>query len=438
MGYLFIKSLTHEFSTDKIEYGKIICENMVYKVNSYGGPENQNARRVVENTRLENFELYMLDSTYVLMASSDDFINRRDKIFRFDNREFVENDQLKYSFKDDKIKVIKPIINNKNDTLGYLYVEGSTEDINKKLEDVIKIFAYVFSFTLLLATIIANLLAENITVPIEKLNEAFKNMSRGKLFEKIDYRGKNELGSLCYNFNIMSTKISQIEEQRTEFVSNVSHELKTPLSSMKLLGEALLYGEPQHEEVYREFLKDITGEVDRLNKIIEELMELVDLNKGHLTLNTELIYLNYLIRGIVKIMKPYGEARGIEILLEEESKIQLKIDSLKIERVFTNLLDNSIKYGRENSKVRITIEKEDGFAIVSVQDEGIGIPAEDIEKIFDRFYRVDKARSRKTGGSGLGLAMVKQIVDLHQGDISVASFVNQGSRFVVRIPLDLD
>ena len=137
-------------------------------------------------------------------------------------------------------------------------------------------------------------------------------------------------------------------------------------------------------------------------------------------------------------MKPYGEARGIEILLEEESKIQLKIDSLKIERVFTNLLDNSIKYGRENSKVRITIEKEDGFAIVSVQDEGIGIPAEDIEKIFDRFYRVDKARSRKTGGSGLGLAMVKQIVDLHQGDISVTSFVNQGSRFVVRIPLDLD
>ena len=120
MGYLFIKSLTHEFSTDKIEYGKIICENMVYKVNSYGGPENQNARRVIENTRLENFELYMLDSTYVLMASSDDFINRRDKIFRFDNREFVENDELKYSFKDDKIKVIKPIINNKNDTLGYL------------------------------------------------------------------------------------------------------------------------------------------------------------------------------------------------------------------------------------------------------------------------------------------------------------------------------
>ncbi|KXG77025.1 sensor histidine kinase [Thermotalea metallivorans] len=329
-----------------------------------------------------------------------------------------------------------PIILNTK-VIGAVFISASLEEIYQNIHDIMRNFLYLSLISILITGFISFVFAKLISTPIEKLTDSIMKIHQGNLDERVEIRGNDELSNLGSAFNLMITKLAQVEQQRKDFVANVSHELRTPLSAIKLLAESLLHQEDVKAETYREFLQDIDTEVDRLNKIIENLLALVDIDKGKLELDYQITYVNYLIENVIHSLKPLADNKQIEMVFYEREKIHIKLDQIKIQQALTNIIHNAIKYTPNGGKIEISLYPEYEDVVIKIEDNGIGIPEESLPYIFERFYRVDKARARSTGGTGLGLAISQQIVVLHQGKIEVASEVNKGTVFYVRLPKEV-
>ena len=273
------------------------------------------------------------------------------------------------------------------------------------------------------------------TRPIGELSEGIRKMTGGDLSARVNVRGNNEFSELARAFNSMSEKIEALDITRSQFVSNASHELKTPLSTMKILIETLLYQDPVDPAMTKDFLGDVNKEIDRLNRIVSDLLTLVNIDSGGMKLNLAEISLNALLDEQVKRLLPLARENGIEINLEAREEISIRGDALKLQQVVYNVIDNAIKYTPRGGEVETSLTRAGKKAIIRISDTGIGIPAEDLPHIFDRFYRVDKARSRATGGTGLGLSIVKQIVQLHGGSITAVSTEGKGTTFEIELPI---
>ena len=273
------------------------------------------------------------------------------------------------------------------------------------------------------------------TKPITTLIDGMSQMTRGDFSGRVRVTGKSEFSQLASTFNMMCDRLESLDKSRNQFVSNASHELKTPLSTMKILIETLVYQDPMDEAMCREFLGDINKEIDRLNSVIKDLLTLVSMDSGEMKVSMKNTSLSDMLNETMRRLQPLARERGIEMSSSVAQGVTISCDPMKMTQVFYNLMDNAIKYTGRGGKVRIELARRDKKAIVRVIDTGIGIPKEDQLHIFDRFYRVDKARSRETGGTGLGLSIVKQIVLLHGGDISVASEEEKGSTFTVELPM---
>jgi signal transduction histidine kinase len=270
--------------------------------------------------------------------------------------------------------------------------------------------------------------------PLSEFKRVIDEVAKGNLKEKVKIDSNDEFKELADAFNIMITGLDQVDTQRKDFVANVSHELKTPLSSIKVLSESLINQENYDADVYKEFLIDIDSEVDRLNNIVSDLLSLVDIDKEKLSINYRIIYLNSLLEKIVCRMKPLAEKKSIDLRLKLNEEVQAKLDSEKIQQAIMNIIDNAIKYTPEGGRIVVKLYEYEKVATIEIKDNGIGIPEENLKYVFERFYRVDKARSRSTGGTGLGLSIAWQIVTLHQGTIEVKSKVGKGSIFYIKLP----
>ena len=253
------------------------------------------------------------------------------------------------------------------------------------------------------------------------------------LIADLDY---TEIREIADDFNNIMDRANETDQSRAEFVSNVSHELKTPITSIKVLAESLNTQENVPLEVYQEFMQDIVSEIDRESKIIEDLLTLVRMDKSAATLNISSVNMNELLEMTLKRLKPLAQKKNIELLFESFRPVVAQIDEVKMTQVISNLVENSIKYNVEDGWVHVSLNADYQYFYIRVEDSGIGIPEESINKIFERFYRVDKARSRETGGTGLGLAIVKNIILMHHGTIKVHSEENIGTTFTMRIPLN--
>ena len=234
----------------------------------------------------------------------------------------------------------------------------------------------------------------------------------------------------------MLGRMQKLENSRQEFVSNVSHELKTPITSIKVLADSLLAQEEVPNELYREFLYDITDEIERENKIINDLLSLVKSDKTTGNLNIVNISINELLEQILKRLKPIAEQQNVEVVFESFREVYADVDEVKISLAISNLVENAIKYNKEDGWVRVSLNADHKYFYIKVADSGIGIPEEGKEHIFDRFYRVDKARTRETGGTGLGLAITHDVVRMHKGAIKFHSEEGEGTTFNVRVPLN--
>ena len=286
-----------------------------------------------------------------------------------------------------------------------------------------------------LATILMVLfLSRIVTKPIKALSEGIAHMSVGDFSHRVIIRGHSEYAQLAAAFNMMSEKLENLDRSRSQFVSNASHELKTPLATMKILIESLIYQDAFDPDMTREFLTDINKEIDRLNSVIGDLLTLVNMDSGEMRLRLSDLQLDEMLAETVKRLTPLAGNRDIALTLEAHAAPIVEGDSSKIQQVFYNLIDNAIKYTPSGGRVRVELGENARFAIIKVSDTGIGIPQSEIAHVFDRFYRVDKARSRETGGTGLGLSIVQQIVQLHGGQINVQSVEDKGSVFTVTLP----
>ena len=228
-----------------------------------------------------------------------------------------------------------------------------------------------------------------------------------------------------------------VDQSRQEFVSNVSHELKTPITSIRVLADSLMGMEDVPVELYREFMTDISDEIDRENQIIEDLLMLVKMDKtAEDQMNIEQVNINGELELILKRLRPIAKRGNVELILESIREVTADVDKVKISLAITNLVENAIKYNRDSGMVRVTLDADHKYFYIKVADTGIGIPEDALEHIFERFFRVDKARSREVGGTGLGLAIAKNVIQMHHGIIDVESTVGEGTTFSVRIPLN--
>ncbi|MBR6767509.1 MAG: HAMP domain-containing protein [Clostridia bacterium] len=326
-------------------------------------------------------------------------------------------------------------IRDNGDLVGVLVYISTVQDIYESLHDIqTKVILWLIVVTA--AVLLVNgFVLRTITRPIGELNESITRMSRGDLSARVNVRGKNEFASLAAAFNSMSERLEQLDKSRNQFVSNASHELKTPLSTMKILIETLMYQDPIDPDMTKEFLTDVNKEIDRLNRIVSDLLTLVNIDSGGMKLNLAEIDIEELLEEQVKRLSPLARENGIELECSSRDSLEVTGDLLKLQQVIYNVIDNAIKYTPRGGEVHCSLTRSGKKAIIKVADTGVGIPQEDLLHIFDRFYRVDKARSRETGGTGLGLSIVKQMVLLHGGNITAASTEGKGSTFTIELPL---
>ena len=271
--------------------------------------------------------------------------------------------------------------------------------------------------------------------PFDRVSQAISEVKDGFTDEPISVRDYLETEHIVDAFNQLLNRMKAIDSSRQEFVSNVSHELKTPLTSMKVLADSLMQMEGAPVELYQEFMTDIADEIDRENKIINDLLVLVKTDKAAGEVNVAATDMNALLETVLKRIRPIARKQDVEVVFESLRPVTAEVDEVKMVQVFTNLVENAIKYNKEHGWVKVILDADHQFFTVEVSDSGIGIPEADFDHIFERFYRVDKSHSREIGGTGLGLAITRSAVLLHRGSIRVSSAEGEGTCFTVKIPL---
>lgn len=270
---------------------------------------------------------------------------------------------------------------------------------------------------------------------VSKVNEELYHVAQGNLQDKIQEKGFRETRYLAQNYNKVLEKLSTVDQTRQEFVSNVSHELKTPITSMKVLAESLTENENATTADYREFMTDIVEEIDRETKIIDDLLTLVRTDSRRMQLDFEEASVNETLRGVVKTVEPLAKKRNIDLTFDTYKDVTAEIDRVKLSLAISNIVENAVKYNVDHGWIKVSLNADHRFFYIKVADSGVGIPEDAKDKIFERFYRVDKARSRDTGGTGLGLSITRSIINAHRGSINVYSEPGKGTTFSIRIPL---
>jgi len=335
------------------------------------------------------------------------------------------------------LKITYPITHNDTkEIMGVIVMSFSTKDIlsiRDSMEQRIFLFAAILA---VLIVVLAIYFSGIITKPLTNVVNSIDHLSEGYMDEPVSMKGYNEIEKISDSFNHMIGRMQKLENSRQEFVSNVSHELKTPITSIKVLADSLLLQEDTPVELYREFLEDITDEIERENKIINDLLSLVKLDKTAGDMNIVSININELLEQILKRLSPIAKQRNIELIYESFRPVIAEVDEVKLSLAITNLIENAIKYNIDDGWVRVSLNADHKYFFIKVSDSGIGIPEDAQDSIFERFYRVDKARSRETGGTGLGLAITKNAIQMHRGAIKVYSKEGEGTTFNVRIPLN--
>ena len=282
---------------------------------------------------------------------------------------------------------------------------------------------------------IAYFLSQHLLKPFEKITEAINEVKNGFTDEEIHLTEYLETEHIGDAFNQMMGRMKVLDDSRQEFVSNVSHELKTPLASMKVLADSLLAQEEVPNELYREFMTDIAAEIDRENKIITDLLALVKMTRTSADMNVEPMDINAILELMLKRLGPIAARANVKLVFESRRKVSAEIDEVKMTLAFSNLVENAIKYNVDGGWVKVVLDADHQYFTVEVSDSGIGIPQEAIEHIYERFYRVDKSHSREIGGTGLGLAITRNVILMHRGSINVKSEEGKGTTFIVKIPL---
>ena len=451
--FLCIFFITY-YSIDRIIIYGFLRKSMDATVTQVKGQSNILASDILAMDFLKNpdsdaadVEIQQMAYAYsarILIINSDYIIIKDNYIFD-EGKTIVTEDVINafkgklYShinYKSSSAVITTPIIDDTGKISGVIKVSLSGYATIQTINYMKRISIAVMIALLLVFSGILVFVIYKLTSPAKDMKEAILSLSDGDKNARIKKQTIKEYKDIGDAVNVLLDRLESIDGSRDEFVSNVSHELKTPMTSMKVLADSLLATENAPIEMYKEFMQDIAEEIDRENEIIGDLLNLVRTDGERAVLNIETVDVNELMEVVLKRLKPIALKNNIEIIFESMRPVTASIDRVKFIIVLTNIIENAIKYNHPEGWVKITLNADHKFFYVDVSDSGIGIPEECKDQVFERFYRVDKARSRETGGTGLGLAITKNIVLLHKGTIKFYSKENEGTTFNIRIPLN--
>ncbi len=376
---------------------------------------NQSGVAVFDNSIMNNAEgrLILLPEVYNALSGSDVFYSR-------------------YTDAAFESKAAAPVILRGAVTGAVYLFEYDTEQA-ALLRGIQKNLANVSLVICLIVLLLSLFLPSMLTRRISTLLRAITEIEEGQYSHRAPIKGRDELASLAQAFNSMADRLQKTEEMRRQFISDASHELKTPLSSIRLLTDSILQTKDMSAAVLHEFVSDIGDEIDRLTRMTEKLLLLTRLDASLKTESTPVDIKNVILRA-VHMLDPLASHEGVELCCQLDGGCVMLADEDNLYQAAFNLVENGIKYNKVGGRVTILLYQKEGEVIFIVDDTGIGIPQEDLPRIFDRFYRVDKARSRERGGSGLGLSIVRSNIESCGGSIRAESTLGKGSRFTVRFP----
>ena len=315
-----------------------------------------------------------------------------------------------------------------------IYVAYPLEELNEVLSNLFSDFLILVPLAVLISIVLGWFLANKSLKPVDEMTKTAQLITAQNLDRTIPHSGVNdELGRLASTFNDMIARLRRSFDQIKQFSIDASHELRTPLTIMRGEAELALQSEKTPEE-YRHVLASHLEEIVRMSAIVENLLTLSKADLGRMELQRDVVPLHEVLRDLYEDSEVLAEKKRITVRLRKLDEISILGDKVRIRQLLLNLIDNAIKYTPEHGIVSLALSRANGAALVSVEDSGIGIPSEELPKIFDRFYRVDKGRSRSLGGSGLGLSISKWIAEAHGGRIEVQSEFQRGSTFTVYLP----
>ena len=341
-----------------------------------------------------------------------------------------------YDPKNNYIQITVPIEDKiSGEIFGVMLAAISTNEIAQNVHVLENRSVTLMTFIIIAILVVGYVLSGWLVKPLAEVTREIEDITDEYQVDTISVRDYTETEQITEAFNRMLRRVKTMDDSRQEFVSNVSHELKTPLTSMKVLADSLIQQEDVPAELYREFMQDIAKEIDRENGIISDLLTLVRMDKTEAALNIETVDIGKMLEEIIARLKPIASKRNIELILDTFRPISAQIDEMKLSLAFTNLIENGIKYNVDDGWVRVSLNGDHKFFFVTVADSGIGISEEDKDQIFERFYRADKSHSTEIEGTGLGLPIAKNIILMHHGAIKVSSKPGEGTSFQVRIPL---
>lgn len=345
----------------------------------------------------------------------------------------------------ERIKILAVPIKEGTQLLGGLVLFASMEAVYGTIQEISQIYYTGTAIALLLSALIGLVLTRTITSPIRAVTKQASAMAEGDFKQKVIVKGEDEIGQLGAAFNHLGmrldlaiTKLQKMDQERKDFVANVSHELRTPLTTMKSYLESLADGAIEDPKLAKSFLQVVQNETERMIRLVTDLLLLsrFDSQETRIELiNTDLEdFLQVALSRFAFQLQEHGLTTQLHVIGKAK---KVPIDRDKLMQVIDNILSNAIKYSPEQGELLLTLDYSDAEHVaIHIQDQGTGIPREDLERIFERFYRVDKARARSQGGTGLGLSIANEIVRLHGGEIRVESELGHGTTMILKLPIE--
>ncbi|WP_084655742.1 sensor histidine kinase [Andreesenia angusta] len=379
-------------------------------------------------------DIFLLDRDNIIVGSSNGMSIGNTKDDYIVKRAFLGESEFEINTLDQEIMNIAYPIMSARDVIGVVYVVSSIGDIYDSINYLDKGLVIVSLVGIAIMAIVKFGFTGYVLRPLDSFSEAILRISEGDLDYKIEINTNDEFNDLAETFNSMTHKLKEADSHRKDFIAYVSHELKTPLSTIKLLSETMVHDENMNIDICKEFMEDISSESDRLTNIVNDLLTLMELEITEMKIDFEMANLKAIAEKVHSNMTHLAAEKDIDFRLSVAEELEFKFDPDRIKQTLINIISNAIKYTDRGGTVELKLYSEYDSVVVEISDNGIGIPEESLPHIFDRFYRVDKARARATGGSGLGLSIANQIVSLHGGKIEVESKLGEGTTIKIRLP----
>lgn len=389
---------------------------------------------------LTDHEIFIVDKNGTVVANSGlPSIPKGSKIDQDIRLPLKDRESIMMEFQDSYTKIRylsigKPIIN--KEYLGAIFVLAPIDGIYQSVNRVRNVLILAGLGAIFLAVGFTYFFTRKLTTPLLEIEKATRNIAGGNLKTRVTVKSRDEIGSMAEAINYLAMELDKYHTSRSEFFANISHELRTPLTYLGGYIQAIQHGLYQSEEEKDQYLSIIAKETKTMTQLVNDLFELSKMEEGRLEFHFEDIDFDEIVQNAIMKTELKAKEKGLEIILKSGINLpSINLDGFRTEQIVINLLENAIRY-TEKGFITVRIWEEKLKINLSIEDTGLGIPNEDIPFLFERFYRVEKSRSRKTGGTGLGLSIVKSLVELQKGQIIVKSEVGKGTSFILSFPLD--